>query len=563
MRNLLVPVFFLSTAAADQNTDKNEKASTVREQLEAFAIADGYKINLYASEQDSPLHNPTGMAFDSRGRLWVSTAPSHLQHNPGVRPDDKLIIYNDTDRDGVADKHTVFADKLYDPTGFAIDTGGAWVAQKSDLLFLRDTDGDDVVDRKEIVLQGFGTGSNHHALSTFTWGPEGALYFCEGPFHHTQVETPWGPQRLVDAGVHRFDPRTRRLTVISHCSYDNPWDMAFDRWGHSVLSDASGGQHYNFGAVIAAFDYPDKTARPEPFLHRGHPVTGNIILSSRHFPEDVQGTFLNNQNTSFQRVRWNRLIQEGSGWTTVPLPDLLSSNNSSFHPVASATGPDGALYILDHCNPRPDHMQHARSGGTQDHNHGRIWRITAEGRLLLTQPKIGGEPIPVLLDLLKTHENHVRHFTRRELCTRETSEILRALKKWIATLDKEHPEYARHLLEALWISAGTDSVQMGLLQTLLKAEDARARAGATRQLRHWLQAGYISSAEALRLLEALTTDKNERVRMEAVSTCGFIPSAEAATLALRAKQLPMDQNTQAVLTQTLKVLKNTRLLNSH
>ena len=92
-------------------------------------------------------------------------------------------------------------------------------------------------------------------------------------------------------------------------------------------------------------------------LKRGRPMAGNVILSSRHFPDDVQGTHLNNQSIGFHGTRWDRLIEDGSGWKTEALPDMIQSTDFSFRPVASAIGPDGALYILDFCNPRIGHMQ--------------------------------------------------------------------------------------------------------------------------------------------------------------------------------------------------------------
>ena len=192
-----------------------------------------------------------------------------------------------------------------------------------------------------------------------SWGPEGAFYFNEGVFHRTQVETPYGPRRALDAAVFRYKPSTQRFDVISHHGYANPWGQAFDRWGQSVLSDASGGAHFSLGHVISAFDYPDKVVRTSSFLDRGRPMAGNIILSSRHFPDDVQGTHLNNQSIGFHGTRWDRIVDHGSGWRAEPLPDLLQSSDVNFRPMSSAIGPDGALYILDYSNPLIGHMQYS------------------------------------------------------------------------------------------------------------------------------------------------------------------------------------------------------------
>ncbi|MEZ5329894.1 MAG: hypothetical protein R3F19_33015 [Verrucomicrobiales bacterium] len=218
----------------ETGTEIIEKIPSPDEQLKNFTLAPGYEVNLYASEVDSPLYNPVGMAFDEQGRLWVITSPTFPHLIPGTNPKDKLLYLEDTDGDGKADKHTIFLDDLLIPTGLALDTDGVYLAQQPNIWFVQDTDGDGKADRKQVVLEGFSVEDSHHATSAFTWGPDGAFYFNEGVFLYTQVETPYGPKRSRDAGVHRFKPSTQRFDVMSHRDYSNPWGMAFDRWGQSV-----------------------------------------------------------------------------------------------------------------------------------------------------------------------------------------------------------------------------------------------------------------------------------------------------------------------------------------
>ena len=198
--------------------------------LEHLHPAEGYEVSLFASEQDFPIGNPVALTFDSRGRLWVATMPSYPQRLPDEPPDDKIVILEDRDGDGRADHHTVFARGLHVPTGFELGDGGVYVAQQPNVMFIEDTDGDDVADRYEVILHGFGTEDSHHSISAFTWGPGGALYFQEGTFHHSQVETPYGPVRLVDAGVFRYKPRRFQLEVFVSYPFANPWGHVFDRW---------------------------------------------------------------------------------------------------------------------------------------------------------------------------------------------------------------------------------------------------------------------------------------------------------------------------------------------
>lgn len=524
------------------------------ELLETFVLADGYEIGCFASELDLPLHNPMAMDFDARGRLWIAVSPTYPQYDPGTPPDDKLLILWDADRDGRVDGHRVFLDGLLVPTGFAIDTDAVYVAQQPNLWRVTDTDGDDIADRREVILHGFGTEDSHHSISAFTWGPGGGFYFNEGVFHHTQVETPWGPRRARDAAVFRYSPTTRRFEVASHHGYANPWGHAFDAWGQSVLSDASGGAHYNFAQVIPAFDYPQKNLATASFFNRGRPMAGNLILHSRHFPDDVQGTHLNNQSIGFHGVRWDRLIESGSGWRAEPLPNLLQSSNPCFRPVAAKIGPDGALYILDFANPIIGHMQYTHRDPRRDHRHGRVWRITHRDRPLLEPRPIVGEPIASLIAALDEPELTTRHFARRELQSRRDPEVLPAVERHVASLADGAPEKERWSLEALWIYQGRGVANLDALDRALAASDPRVRAGAVRVLRHWIESDRVSDVDARGRLRPLARDPNARVRLEVVGACGFILDRHSAAIVERVTELPADANLRAVIRQTERVL---------
>ena len=118
-----------------------------------FTIAEGYEVNLFASEVEFPeLKNPVQFTFDTQGRLWVATMPSYPQYLPPHKPSDKLLVFTDEDGDGKADKMETFADDLHLPTGFELGDGGVYVAQEPNLVFLKDTNGDGKADLKKILL---------------------------------------------------------------------------------------------------------------------------------------------------------------------------------------------------------------------------------------------------------------------------------------------------------------------------------------------------------------------------------------------------------------------------
>src|SRR5207302_1096993 len=177
--------------------------------IKQMTVAKGMKVNLFASEKEFPdVINPVQMAFDPKGRLWVATWPTYPHWKPTEPMNDKLLILEDTDGDGKADKCTVFADGLHCPTGFEFWNGGVLLAQAPGLVFLKDTNGDDKADVRVRLLEGLDSADTHHTANSFTLDPGGALYFQEGTFHHTQVETPYGsPVRNANGGVYRYEPR--------------------------------------------------------------------------------------------------------------------------------------------------------------------------------------------------------------------------------------------------------------------------------------------------------------------------------------------------------------------
>ena len=515
--------------------------------------APGYEISLFATEKEFPeLGKPLALAFDTRGRLWVLTSPTYPHYLPGVRPNDKLIILEDVNRDGRADKSTIFADGLYQPMGFELGDGGAYVSQQPNLMFLRDTNGDNRADERRIILHGFGTEDSHHAIHAFQWDPGGGLHFQEGTFLHSQVETPYGPVRVENAAVFRYEPRTEKLSVFVSYSFANPWGHVIDRWGQNFVSDASNGDNYYGTAFSGHVDYPRKQRSMQKWtLTQVRPTANNEIVSSRHFPDGAQGNFLITNVIGFQGIKQYRVQEEGSGFVAVEIEPLLQSEDPNFRPIGLRFGPDGALYLCDWFNPLIGHMQYSLRDPRRDKAGGRVYRITAKGRPLLDPPRIEGQPIEAQLDLLKAYEDRTRYEARLALRSQPTEAVVKAIPAWIAKLDTNDAEYEHNLLEALWVYQHHDVVEPGLLNRLLQAKEPRARAAATRVLQHW----YDRVDGAMGLVQRLVKDPAPRVRLEAVRLLSFVPTRESAETALEVLRQPTDYYLQYVLDSTMTTLE--------
>jgi glucose/arabinose dehydrogenase len=511
------------------------------------------KASLFASEEQFPdLAKPVQMAFDTKGRLWVAVWPSYPHWNPKEERNDKLLILEDTNGDGKADKVKVFADKLSNPTGFEFWGGGVILAQVPDLVFLKDTNGDDVADVRERVLHGLDSADTHHSANSFVLDPGGALYFQEGTFHHTQVETPWGPpRRCVNAGVFRFEPRTFKFDVHVSYSFANPHGHVFDRWGQDFVTDGTGAQTYFGTAFSGHVDHPRKHPRLNTvYPQRTRPCPGTEILSSRHFPDEMQDNLLVPNVIGFLGVLQYKFEDKGSGFGATEVEPIVSSTDPNFRPSDIEVGPDGAIWLLDWQNPIIGHMQHNLRDPSRDRSHGRIYRITYEGRPLNKPAKIAGEPIDKLLDLLKDSENRVRYRTRIELSGRRPTEVIAALSKWAPKLDSKDKDYEHHMLEALWLHQNMNIVNEELLRRMLRCSEPRARAAATRVLCYWRD----RVKDPLALLKVQAGDDHPRVRLEAVRACSFFKTPQAAEVALESLNKESDYYLKYTLDETMNTL---------
>ena len=521
---------------------------------EQFVMQDGFKIELFASEKDFPIEKPVSLNFDPQGRLWVSTLPSYLQYYPGTPPNDKIIILEDTNKDGKADKQTVFADSLYMPLGFELGNGGVYVSQPPNLMFLKDTDGDGKADSKEIILSGFGTEDVHHSVSALTWGQDGALYFHMGTFLHTQVETPYGPQRSAYGETWRYDPITMKLEPYISYPYANPWGNVFTKNGTHLIADTSTGMNYFAPPMTVATDYPLKHVEMKDMLTLNiKPKTcGMEIVSSSNFPDKYQGNALFNTFIGFQGVTNHSLKESGSGLIGHEEEPILQSKDSQFRPVDLQFGPDGALYLVDWFNIVINHGERALRDPNRDKTHGRIWRISYTGKKTLEPVDMTRLKLDQLLDQLKVYEDRTRYRARIQLTELPKEEVLSALPKWLEKLDASDKNYEQYQLEGLWMYQRLHQVNETLLNKLLKAKDANIRAAATRVLYYWRD----DLKNPQERLIQISKDPSQRVRLEAIVSLSHFKNEASLMALLAASELPMDDYIEYALKESFKHLQS-------
>ena len=321
----------------------------------AFALPTGFEARLFAAEPD--VVNPVAMTWDTRGRLWVVELYEYpLGAPPGAKPRDRIKILEDTDADGRADKVTVFADGLNLATGILLGNGGVYVGQAPELLFLQDTNHDDVADTRTILLNGFGLDDRHELLNGFAWGPDGWLYMTHGVFTYSRVKIPEAstPGVQVNAAVARYHPRSKKFEVFADGT-SNPWGVDFDRYGNAFVSAcvldhlfhmAPGGIYVRQGGV-AGNPYAYELL-PSIVDHKHHMAAycGVCIYQGDQFPQEYRGHVLMG-NIHQSAINHDVLVPNGSSFKAKADKDFLTTTDGWFRPVSEQVGPDGALWIAD------------------------------------------------------------------------------------------------------------------------------------------------------------------------------------------------------------------------
>ena len=493
-----------------------------------MSLPKGFQAQLFAGEPD--VHQPIGFAIDHAGRLWVAENYSYPNWAPTGHDD--IVIFEDTDGDGVYDKRTVFYDKLNFVSGIEVGFGGVFVGSPPHQLFILDRNGDLRPDGEpQVLLDGWGHNDTHETLNSFTWGPDGWLYGCQGVFTHSRVGRPGTAderRQPMNAGIWRYHPLKRKFEVFAHGT-SNPWGVDFDEHGECFLTCCviphayhiieggryrrQSGRHFNrytyddIKTIVDHLHFPggmrDWTNRADAAAMDkaggGHAHAGAMIYLGDNWPQTYRGhLFMNN-------IHGNRINQDilkpdgGSGYVTSHAQDFMRANDKWYRGLCLRYGPDGGVFACDWYDQRACHQQQPH-----DRTNGRIYKITY------------GKPDPVRVDLSKRSDMELvalqrsrnawyARMARRLLMERGGSASVHAAL-W-RMLEEEVDTIVR--LRALWALHVTGGLDEGRALHLLDDPAPFVR-GWVIQLR--LEDASVSESLARRLVDLAKRERSPIVR---------------------------------------------------
>jgi putative heme-binding domain-containing protein len=380
----LALAFALPAAAQQQHIAPTDPLSPADEQ-KALKVPDGFEVQLVASEPQ--IQKPIQMAFDAKGRLWVTTSHHYPFAAPKGQAHDKLFVLSDFGPDGKAAKVQVFADFLNIPIGILPlpDCNSCIVSSVGEILKLTDTDGDGKADKTEVLFTGFGTRDTHGTYNSFVLMPDGWVYACHGYLNESVVKGKDGHEvRMQSGNTFRFRPDGSRIEIVSHGQV-NPFGMTVDPWFNLYTADC----HTKPITQIIPGAYYDSFGKPHDGLgyaphvaHHDHGSTALCGLSwydADHFPKEYRGCmFLGNVVTN--RVNFDRIEWKGSTPVAIEQPDFVASKDPWFRPADIKLGPDGALYVSDFYNKIIGHYEVDLKHPLRDKDRGRVWRIVWKGK---------------------------------------------------------------------------------------------------------------------------------------------------------------------------------------
>ena len=538
----------------------------VQDAMARLIVPGGFKVELVASDPD--IRKPIAMSWDERGRLWIlETVDYPNTVLPGGKGNDRLVICEDRNRDGRMDTFTVFADGLNIPTGFTFARGGVIVHNAPYTLFLKDNDGDDRADQRDILLNGWLRFDTHAGPSNLQYGFDNWIYGVVGyaGFNGTVA----GRSMNFRISILRFRADGSALELLGP-TMDNTWGLGMSEDGGIFASTANSNPSVYLPIPNRYFEaIGEKPGRLEGVYDRSRflPVTERVRQGDRHGGYTAAAGHAVYTARNYPQQYWNRVAfvteptghlvgqfnigTNGASYSTVNPTNLIASDDEWFSPIMAEVGPDGAVWVIDWYNyiimhngpPRDSEFKYGEGNAYEselrDKTHGRIYRIVWSGenpnRPGVANPATKSKPFTLagasaqkLVATLRNENLLWRRHAQRLLVERGRQDVIAEL---IAlTRDRSVDAIGLNVgaIHALWTMHGLNALDT----------DAAARAAAIDSLKH-PSAGVRRAAAAVLppdvpnvsavINAGLLDDSDEHVRLAALLAITQSPKLPAET----------------------------------
>ena len=488
-----------------------------------FKLPPGFEITLFAAEPD--ISKPLNMAFDEKGRLWVThTAAYPLPEAPG-KGSDRITILEDTNGDGRADRFTDFADDLNIPIGIVPVKGGAVAFSIPSVYRFTDQNGDGKADKREVLLGKFGYQDTHGMVNSLTRGFDGWIHAGHGFTNTSTIAGTDGDSiTMVSGNTFRFrlDGSRAEQTTTGRV---NPFGFAHDEWGYLYSTDSHSLPIYQ---LIRGGDYPHFGKKERgigfapvmmDYAYNSTALPGLAYYTDDQFPPEFRNNFYSGDVVTC-RISRSSMTFLGSTPKATRQADFLVSEDPWFRPVDIKIGPDGAMYVADFYNRIIGHYEVPLTHPDRDRRSGRIWRITYRGndpKQPAYAPKDWSKA--ALADLVAGlgHERlNIRLLTADQLVDRFGKAAIGPVTESV----KNRKTDPRQLAHGIWVLHRLNALPDERLTAAARHRDARVRVHAYRVLAEYPS---LSDAQRTGAIGALT-DPDPHVRRVAAEALGRHPA---------------------------------------
>ncbi|MCE7043607.1 PVC-type heme-binding CxxCH protein [Dyadobacter sp. CY312] len=525
------------------------------ESVKHIQIPVDFTLDVFAHEPD--VMHPIAMTWDERGRLFVLITKDYPNERKDTGGSDYILICEDTNGDGKADKFTKFSDDLSIPTGLVFANGGLIVSQAPHMLFLQDTDGDDKADVKKILFSGFGTGDTHAGPSNLHYGFDNWVY---GSVGYSGFKGVAGKSDSLDFGqaLFRFKPDGSDMEVVAKTS-NNTWGLGFNEAG-DLFGSTANNSHGWYSAIPNRYfgkSRVDNGSRSTDTHKDMQPITekvrqvdvfggftaaaGHNFYTARAYPKKYWNKVAFVSEPTGHILHQNFMEKKGTDFEDKLGFNLLAGADEWVAPVFAEVGPDGAVwiadwysYIIQH-NPTPKGAENGKGNAYEtplrDFTHGRLYRVAYKKAPAYKPLSLSKSRPDELVATLKNTNMLWRRHAQRLLVERGNKDVVAKLVELVKDKSVDEVGLNTAAIHALWtlhgLNATGDASVLATITEALKHPSNDVRKTAVQVLPR--TAG---SAQTLLAIDALH-DKDALVVLNSLLAFSEIPyTAEVETAIL-------------------------------